>query len=67
MGFPPILLSPRAETVLNFHLARLVGMAGMTEEFMETNPQDAADWFLEVEILVDSILRVGVRSQEHQL
>ena len=55
-----------SHTILNFHLAKLVGMPGMTDEIMETNPQDAADWFLDMEILVDSILRVGVRSQELQ-
>ena len=32
--------------ILNFHLAKLVGMPGMTDEFRETNPQGAADWFL---------------------
>ena len=55
-----------SHTILNFHLAKLVGMPGMTDEIMETNPQDAADWLLDMEILVDSILRVGVRSQELQ-
>ena len=53
--------------ILNFHLAKLVGMPVMTDDFMETNPQEAADWFMDIEILVDSVLRVGVRSPELQL
>ena len=53
-----------SRTILNFYLTRLVSMPNMTDEIVEDNPQDGADWFLDIEILVDSILRVGVRSQE---
>ena len=53
-----------SRTILNFHLSKLVSMPSMTDEIVETNPQDAADWYFDMEILVDSILRVGSRSQE---
>jgi hypothetical protein len=53
-----------SRTTLNFYLTRLVSMPNVTDKMVEENPQDGADWLLDIEILVDSILRVGVRSQE---
>ena len=38
----------------------------MTDKIEETHAQGAADWYLDMETLVDSILKVGSRNQELQ-
>jgi hypothetical protein len=53
-----------SRTILSFHLSKLASMPSLTDEIVMTNPQEAADWYFTMENLVDSVLRVGTRSQE---
>jgi hypothetical protein len=41
-------------------------MPSLTDKIEEIDPQGAADWYLDIETAVDSILKLGGKSQELQ-
>jgi hypothetical protein len=48
-------------TLLNFRLNKIREMVGLTNMVEENDPQFAADWYLEFEGMVDSIVKLGAR------
>ena len=53
-------------TTQNFRLAKVKSMPSLTDKIEESDAEGAADWYLDMETAVNSILKLGGKSQELQ-